>query len=442
MPRIGDVIADKYRLDGTVGSGGMGVVYAATFLPAGQPVALKFVRHDPEKSDEAGKQATSRLAKEARALAQLRSDHVARVHDAGVTEDGSSYLVMELLEGSTLDAVVQKEGPLSAARASECIIQACHGLGEAHARGIIHRDVKPSNLFSARIAGGQSQLKVIDFGIARATFNVEEATRSNETRTGAFLGSPPFMSPEQIHAAKHVDARTDVWSLGVVLYYLVSGKMPFEARSLLELMTLIAYEEPPSLRSLNPEIPEGFEAIVHRCMQKQPDDRYPSVVELAADLLAFAPDAKHTAERLARADFEADSSAAILPSVASVVEEASERPAKRVVGAIAIGIAAAAAIVFGVHGIRSLTASSGPPAEVAATAATVELEEPAPPATAPPPSEVEKPALTAHTKPPVVSPKGRSKPVRSKTLPAARPPVRENQETAASGHAALPTTPD
>ncbi len=296
VPNVGDVIGDKYRLDRLVGEGGMGVVYAATHLPLAQPVALKVVRPDPSNRATA----TTRLVREARMVASLTSEHVARVQDVGTIADGTPYLVMELLSGATLQAIVSEQGALSVSEASEAIIQACHGLGDAHSHGIIHRDVKPSNLFRTFDGSGAPRVKVIDFGVSKASQGVDDANML-ETKTGTLLGSPPFMSPEQIQTASDVDARTDVWSLGVVLYFLVSGKRPFEAQSLLDLMTLIAYEKEASLRTRAPSVPAGFEQVVDRCLQKRRDDRFSGVAELAEALVPFAPGRTHAlAARVAR----------------------------------------------------------------------------------------------------------------------------------------------
>ncbi len=277
----GTTLGEKYRLDRVIGAGGMGVVFAATHVQLRSPVAVKVLRR--EQSDDP--RAASRLVHEAQTIASLRSEHVARVFDVG-EHDGAPFLVMELLDGRTVQDVVRDEGSLACARAIDIAIQACHALGDAHSRGIVHRDVKPSNLFLT--AGNSSELlKIIDFGIAKAhRFGGDVA--SLETRTGTLLGSPSFMSPEQIRSSAVVDARSDIWSLGIVLYFVLTGQRPFDATSLLDLMTLVVHERHPALRAIRHDVPEAIEKVVDRCLEKDPERRFSSTAELARALAPFA----------------------------------------------------------------------------------------------------------------------------------------------------------
>lgn len=477
MPRVGDVIGGKYRLDALVGSGGMGLVYAATHVSLDQSVALKFVRHDP-KTDET---ATVRLLREARVVAGLKSEHVARVHDVGLLDDGAPYLIMELLEGSTLEALVRTEGPLSVADASECIIQACHALGEAHSLGVVHRDVKPSNLFRTLDSAGQMRLKVIDFGISRARPGTEPG-EAQPTRTGAFLGSPPFMSPEQILEAKDVDARSDVWSLGVVLYFLLSARLPFEAPSLLELMTRIAYEEPAPLTGTREDVPAGLAEIVARCMRKERDERFATVGELADALVPHAHErARSVAGRIVRGEVPT-SSARVPPAddtaptdddalasrtrslapgtgtVSALLEAAPARKSasRAVVVGGAVALASVSALVLFAVG-RMHGGAAGPIATIATTTTTITTtttatvtsapESPASATTAaeiasapaPPVATAESaPSRKSAPRPAPGAPRPRSN--RAKADPpasTARPVV-----SAPPGRPSLPTTPD
>ncbi|HEX7839815.1 MAG TPA: serine/threonine-protein kinase, partial [Kofleriaceae bacterium] len=220
--RVGEVLAAKYRVDRVLGAGGMGVVVAATHLQLDQVVALKFVRtealHNPE--------IVGRFEREARAAVRLKSEHAARIIDVGRLESGSPYIVMEYLEGQDLAQLLEQRRSLPVSIACDYIIQACDAIAEAHSLGIVHRDLKPGNLFLARTSHGQQVIKVLDFGISKTQGPAGDV---NMTRTQAMLGSPGYMSPEQMRAAKSVDSRTDIWSLGVILYELVAGRMPFQA---------------------------------------------------------------------------------------------------------------------------------------------------------------------------------------------------------------------
>ncbi len=277
----GTLIADKYRLDRVIASGGMGVVYAATHMMLERPVAVKVLRGHLSDDKKAG----ARLLGEARVVAGLRSDHIAQVIDVGL-HDGAPFVVMELLEGCTVHEAVHKGGPFDETRAADLVIQACHGLAEAHKRGVVHRDVKPSNLFLSR-DDDRETLKVIDFGVSKDQF-LEKPGEGEATTTGTLLGSPSFMAPEQIRSARDVDGRADVWSLGVVLYFMLTGKRPFEAESLLELMTQIVHEAPRPLRAVRPSTSEILAAVVARCLEKEPALRFPNAAELARALAPLA----------------------------------------------------------------------------------------------------------------------------------------------------------
>ncbi len=286
----GELIADKYRLEHVVGRGGMGIVYAATHLQLAQRVAIKFVHTDAT----ADPTAVASLLKEARTIARLKSEHVARVLDAGALSERDPYIVLELLSGSRLDELVGKSGPRDVAEAAELVIQTCHGLADAHSNGVVHRDIKPSNLFLTRDASGHVCVKIIDFGISKAHGRGEEATHS-AMAAATLLGSPLYMSPEQLSSPQDVDARTDIWSLGIVLHYLVTGQHPFQADNLAGLMYSIARDEPAPLEG----VPEAYAAVVRRCLQKDRNDRYPTVHGVAEGLLSVAPPrARWTFERM------------------------------------------------------------------------------------------------------------------------------------------------
>jgi serine/threonine-protein kinase len=279
----GEVLAGKYRVDGVLGAGAMGKVLAARHLQLDVEVALKVMLPAAMATPEA----MARFLREARAAAKLKSEHVARVHDIGALDDGTPYIVMERLEGRDLGAVLAERGPLPIEEAAEYVLQACDALAEAHALGIVHRDLKPANLFVTSRPDGTPVVKVLDFGISKESALSEPASLA--TSTSALLGSPHYMSPEQLKSARDVDARADVWSLGVILYQLACGQAPFRADSLGQLMARVLTEEPPPLAGLRSDVPAEYAALVASCLDKDVERRCPSVATVACVLATFAP---------------------------------------------------------------------------------------------------------------------------------------------------------
>ena len=278
----GTILAGKYRVDGVLGKGGMGVVVAATHLALEQRVALKFLLPAALESEEA----TERFAREARAAVRLRSEHVARVLDVGQLESGSPYMVMELLDGQDLAERLATREPVPVAEAVNYVLQAGEAVAEAHALGIIHRDLKPRNLFLTESVHGHPLVKVLDFGISKSLHNEELSL----TGTSAIMGSPNYMSPEQLGRPREVDGRSDVWSLGVILYELIAGRIPFRAATLTELCARVFQEEPGRLDEERPEVPAALADVVHKCLAKKLDERYASVAEMARALAPFTSD--------------------------------------------------------------------------------------------------------------------------------------------------------
>jgi serine/threonine-protein kinase len=260
----------------------MGVVFAATHLRLEQAVAIKFLV--TKGGMEA--QMRERFEREARAASRMHGEHVARVLDAGVLESGIPYTVMELLEGEDLAKTLSRHGAIPVAEAVGCVLQACEALAEAHAAGIVHRDVKPSNIFLARRADGSVTVKLLDFGISKLPRHGESGAITNET---TMLGSPRYMPPEQIRAAHDVDVRSDLWSLGATLFELLTGHPAFSADSLPELCARILEGPPPDLESEVSGAPPGLGAAIRRCLKKRPGDRYASIAELAAAIAPFGP---------------------------------------------------------------------------------------------------------------------------------------------------------
>jgi len=280
----GEVIAGKYRVERLLGVGGMGVVVAASHLGLGQPVAVKLMLPDLARSAEF----SSRFLREARAAAAIRGDHAVRVFDVATAEDGTLYMVMELLVGEDLGQLLAKRGTLPIEEAVDYLLQACDALADAHAQGIVHRDLKPGNLFLARRDKGSPVLKVLDFGISK--WSTLEGAQSGPTLTTpeSVLGTPYYMSPEQLRNAKSVDARTDIWSLGLILHKLLTGFSAFESDSVGEHFSMIAADPPAPLRLRHPAAPEALEAIVLRCLEKDASRRFQDVGQLATALAPFA----------------------------------------------------------------------------------------------------------------------------------------------------------
>jgi serine/threonine-protein kinase len=277
---VGEIVADRYAVDGILASGGMGLVCRAHHVELEQPVAIKFLRRTFAQNDAL----VLRFLEEARAAAALTSQHVVRVIDVGQLATGVPYLVMEHLEGTDLETVVQREGRLDPDRAVDYVLEACEALKEAHAAGIVHRDIKPENLFVTTRGSQRPILKVVDFGIAKRL----DASRAKiVTGPQDQMGSPCYMSPEQMAAPHKVDERTDVWSLGVVLYRLLTGTLPFDGDSIVEIFARVVNAPVRPLFEVQRSIDPHLDAIVRRCLEKDPALRFPSIAALADALTRY-----------------------------------------------------------------------------------------------------------------------------------------------------------
>ncbi|XXT19058.1 serine/threonine-protein kinase [Sorangium sp. So ce429] len=285
---VGTLIAGKYRVDRLLDKGAMGAVVAATQTDLGELRAIKLLlpatAADPEMCE--------RFLREARIAARLRSEHAVKVHDVGRLENGLPFLVMELLDGRDLRVIRKKRGPLPIEEATLYVIQACDALAEAHAMGLVHRDVKPANLFLTHTREGAPCIKVLDFGVSKVSEAASLGVSEMRTSTGQMLGTPHYMPPEQMRGQRDVDARADIWAVGSLLYVLLTGRYPMHARSVETVSLVLGGKFVPPLpskvrRGLTPEI----DPIIMRCLERDRERRWPDLAALTLALRPFAPPA-------------------------------------------------------------------------------------------------------------------------------------------------------
>jgi serine/threonine protein kinase len=284
VPPSRGLVAGKYELLRLIGKGGMGSVWEGRHSSLGTHVAIKFIEKEYADNDEARK----RFDNEARAAAALQSKHAIQIHDHGVTEDGKPYIVMELLVGEPLDKRLERLRVLPLRDTAFILQQVCRGLQKAHEHGIVHRDLKPENVFLVRSPDEDEEIaKVLDFGIAKIRTGGADQGVSSSTRTGAVLGTPFYMSPEQARGLRDIDHRTDLWSLGVIAFKCTTGRLPFEGESLGDLLVKICTSPIPMPSMVNPQLPPSFDAWFSRALERDPNRRFGNAQELA-EALAYA----------------------------------------------------------------------------------------------------------------------------------------------------------
>jgi serine/threonine-protein kinase len=426
---LGTTIADKYEIVRLIGRGGMGRVYEARHVTLSRRFAIKLIA--PELIFN--REALRRFENEAKAAGQLEHPNLVAVTDFGRTADGSPFIVMEYLEGENCAALLKRTGPLPVPRAAGIVVQACRGVARAHRSGIVHRDLKPENIFIADAGDGTDLVKVLDFGIAK----LRPTDATAVTKTGAAMGTASYMSPEQARGAGNIDHRTDVWSLGVVLYELLSGNRPFEGDEFLHIVHRIATEEPVPLARRRPDLPSSLVYVVEGAMAKEMGDRTPTVVALAEALAPFTGRSAAAEDRTSGAavavrtvpaasgDHVVDTALSHSGPIAGETIPGVPRSNRRAIShAVALGLTFAVVAVFGA--IMFFAGRSPAPmapngiAPTAIPAAAVPVaEQPIAPA---PPPPVEKPAASATPPPVAASAKAKPAPLpRAPASAAARP---------------------
>jgi serine/threonine protein kinase len=422
----GTIVGNKYRIDGLLGAGGMGVVLSATHLELDAPVAIKVVREDLAENEAV----VASLLFEARVAARMRGSHIVRVLDVARLETGAPYIVMERLQGSDLATVLAERRTLSVTDAVSYLLQACEGLGEAHQLGLIHRDLKPENLFLATTPEGVV-LKILDFGISKDIGrSIQAGNRPTLTKAGSPVGSPYYMSPEQMCASPKLDARADIWSLGAILFEFVTGRCPFQAGTPSLLCSKVMIEPAPSLLTYASTAPAQLDAIVQRCLQKEPTDRFQTVTELALALRDFLHEEQIAAARALRSTTGGDPNTdALAPTVLAWQPfdgQWSPRPARRNVRLAVLSssviLAASGAFFWHVQGLRSPSVESGQARSASILVTPSEALPPAPPTTprTPPKTRLVVLAPVVPVPPAIVPPAAVSADVASSAAPPPR----------------------
>jgi serine/threonine-protein kinase len=441
-------VAGKYQVLGLIGRGGMGSVWEGRHSSLGTRVAIKFI--DPEYVES--KEACARFVTEARAAATIQSKHAIQIFDHGVTDDGRPYMVMELLVGEPLDKRIERLGTISLKETARIIGHVCRALQRAHDAGIIHRDLKPENIFLVRSPDDDDEIaKVLDFGIAKIKAPPGEEGLSSSTKTGAVLGTPYYMSPEQARGLRNIDHRSDLWSLGVIAHKCVTGVLPFEGESVGDLLVKICTAPVPTPSVTVPGLPASFDAWFFRALEREPSQRYARASELA-DALAFAAGlstrgpmssrepALGPSTRAAIDPVSTSTAGSALPAAGvtsapfTTASVSAVKPARGVLFAIAV-----AALIIGSIGVATVVKlTSTPRADVpaggaSAMGAKAATSASAPAPSAPPSSSPEAVVTVASTVPPVVAASAkplpaaalptspRRQPVSQTTAPTARP---------------------
>ena len=420
----GDVVDGRYRIEAYLGGGGMASVYRATHVVLEQSVAIKIVSAVVREVPGIAQ----RFIREARAATQLKGAHVARVHDVGTMPDGAPYMVMEYLEGKDLGEVLEQGKKCSVDEAVDFVLQACEALAEVHGLGIVHRDLKPANLFLTVGADGLPCVKLIDFGISRVDSPLSPKDGFVLTHPEAVMGSPRYMSPEQMESATKADVRSDIWGLGAVLYELLVGDAPYDGETVLDIYAATMKGPPPAPSTVRKDVPRGLDEVILKCLTADPAQRHADVAELALALAPFAGDAGRTrAEGIARVlDASRGRAPGALPDEVDGVGERSRVRAKvrdtKKKTSLAVSIAAFA-LCFAFLGTLGYVAHRASAPDTAAAASTAPPEPAEPPTTTVEALPAAKPAATGtSTATPTQAQVRHRQPTRTNVTPPPPPP--------------------
>jgi serine/threonine-protein kinase len=384
-PYLGTTFDKRYKIEQVIGEGGMGFVYLARHKVIDKKVAVKVLRNDMARDREN----LDRFLQEARAASSIGNPHIVDISDFGDLPDGSTYFVMEYLDGGSLSRLIDQEKPLSVERICHIALQLTDGLSAAHASGIVHRDLKPDNVILVPRGADEEFVKILDFGIAKVMSTAEKLTVA-----GAVFGTPHYMSPEQA-AGNPVDHRTDVYSLGIMLYEMASGSLPFNADNFMAILSQHMYQAPTPIREVAPECSPGLEAVILKCLSKKPEARYQTMDELRADLekLKSGDVPLAVAEMVNRADGFSAPPEYFKRSSTSISPLSMPEPKRPWALYGAAGTAILVGLVAVVIAVRTVTSVQPPPAPVV-KADPVPAPPPEPQVTAPPepPPPAEPPA--------------------------------------------------
>jgi serine/threonine-protein kinase len=404
----GDILAGKYRIEKVLGAGGMGVVVAARHIDLDQRVAIKCLLEHTRTMPEV----VERFTREARAAAKIQGEHVARVIDVGRFDDGTPFMVMEYLQGHDLAAQLQQYGPLAVTDAVRYVLEACEAVVQAHALRIVHRDLKPANLFLAQQPGRRPIVKVLDFGISKVIEPGAEAL----TKTSSVMGTPFYMSPEQLLSSKNVDERSDIWALGVILYELLVGLPPFYGETGPEIIAQVLQNNPQPACARRPDLPPTLDAVIARCLRSKVEERFPNVADLAQALMPFASQGdRESVVAIASVlgiqmpplgDGSAAAAAATAYSAAQPARFPSQAPAAATAHNLTLSAGRVSGLPrsrWGLFGIAGLGVAGAAIAAAALIRSSPAVHAPAVAAVAPVVDAVPPPASEPHPTPPVVT---------------------------------------